>query len=363
MPGSIDEAGGAVETTIHEVAQRAGVSTATVSRSLRGRSGVSLETAKRVREIAEQMGYSASPLASRLASGHTRTVAVVLPYLDRWFYGEILGAAEPILRGAGLDLLLYRVGDADARHAHFSFQRLRKRVDGVLLVTLGLTDVEVEALRALGVPVGLVGFDVEGFESVRIDDVAAASTAVQHLLNLGHEQIGLICGNEEDQSMFTVARDRRFGYRAALEAAGIAPDPDLEISADFSAHGGLKAAAQLFGRRRRPSAIFAESDEMAFGAMSLLHRLGRRVPDDVSVIGFDDHPMAEVLDLTTMCQRVAEQGRLIAVRMVAALDDPRGAGTEPIHLAPELVVRKSTAARHTTRRRAPPGALYAKKAG
>ena len=135
-----------MEPTIEEVAWRAGVSTATVSRSLRGQDGVSLATAQRVRHVADEIGYAASPFASRLASGRAGTVAVVLPYLDRWFFGEILGAAEPVFRQAGLDLLLYHVGDVETRREYFSFRLLRKRVDGVLLVTLALTSHEVDAL-------------------------------------------------------------------------------------------------------------------------------------------------------------------------------------------------------------------------
>lgn len=138
---------GTVEATIEEVARTAGVSTATVSRSLRGMAGVSARTAERVRNVAEQIGYSVSPFASRLASGRAGTVAVILPYLDRWFFGEILGAAEPVFQEAGLDLLLYHVGDIEARRNYFSFHLLRKRVDGVLLVTLALLPSEIDALR------------------------------------------------------------------------------------------------------------------------------------------------------------------------------------------------------------------------
>ena len=284
-----------MEPTIEEVARRAGVSTATVSRSLRGRDGVSLTTAQRVRHVAAEIGYAASPFASRLASGRAGTVAVILPYLDRWFFGEILGAAEPVFREAGLDLLLYHVGDVETRREYFSFGLLRKRVDGVLLVTLALTPSEVDALRALSVPVCMVGVEVEGFSSVTIDDVSAAASAVQHVLNLGHKRVALISGDPEDSTMFTVPRDRRAGYRAVLEVGGIPLDPSLEVQGDFTAAGGQRAAAELFTRRRPPTAIFAESDEMAFGAIRTVSRLGLRVPEDVSVIGFDDHPLAEIL--------------------------------------------------------------------
>ncbi len=157
------------KTTIKEVADLAGVSPSSVSRSLRGVGGISASTTERIREAAEQLGYSVSPAAYRLATGRTGTVAVVMPYLTRWFYAEVLGGAEQVVREAGLDMILYHVGDTEMRQRYFSSGLLRKRVDGVLLVTLALTEPEVSALRALDVPVCMVGAEVPGFSSISID--------------------------------------------------------------------------------------------------------------------------------------------------------------------------------------------------
>jgi DNA-binding LacI/PurR family transcriptional regulator len=340
------------EPTIEEVARLAGVSIATVSRSLRGLDGASATTAERVRKVADQLGYAVSPFASRLASGRTSTVAVVVPYLDRWFFGEFLGGADQVFREAGFDLLLYHVDDADTRQQYFSFRLLQKRVDGVLLVTLALTAPEISVLRTLAVPVCMLGAEIDGFHTMTIDDVGAATSAVQHLINLGHERIAIISGDPDQTMRFTVPRDRRAGYRAALEAAGIALDPGLEAQGDFTARGGERATAQLFTRQRAPTAIFAESDEMAFGAIRTLARMGLRVPTDVSVVGFDDHPLAEYFDLTTISQSVREQGRAIAQQLVAALADP---DVQPAHIrAPtSLVVRGSTTVPDRLRRSPP----------
>ena len=162
------------KTTIKEVASLARVSPSSVSRSLRGIGGVSASTTERVREAAERLGYSVSPAAYRLATGRTGTVAIVMPYLTRWFYAELLGGAEQAIREAGLDLLLYHVGDTEMRQRYFSSGLLRKRVDGVLLVTLALTEPEIVGLKMLDVPVCMVGARVEGFSSIRIDDVESA---------------------------------------------------------------------------------------------------------------------------------------------------------------------------------------------
>jgi DNA-binding LacI/PurR family transcriptional regulator len=330
------------KTTIKEVASLAGVSPSSVSRSLRGVGGVSSSTTERVRAAAEHLGYSVSPAAYRLATGRTGTVAVVMPYLTRWFYAELLGGAEPTIREAGLDLLLYHMGDSEMRKRYFSSGLLRKRVDGVLLATLALTEPEVGALRALDVPVCMVGARVEGFSSVRIDDVDSASIAVQHLLNLGHERIAIISGDPNEPVHFTVPLPRRVGYRATLEAAGVTPNRELEAHGPFSIDGGDEATVQLLSRRVLPTAIFAECDEMAFGVLRALARVGLRVPADVSVIGFDDHPMASYFELTTISQDVRDQGRRIAEHLVDAVARAGEAPPLELHAPTRLVVRGTT---------------------
>jgi DNA-binding LacI/PurR family transcriptional regulator len=331
------------EVSIEQVARAAGVSSATVSRALRGRGGISPATTERVREVAERLGYAASPLASGLASGRAGSVAVVLPYLDRWYFVSVLSAAGQVLREAGLDVLLFHVGDSGLRHDYFSFGMLRKRVDGVLLLNLTLSEKETDALRGLGVPVCMVGYEVDGFHSVHIDDAAGASTAVQHLLNLGHERIAIISGDPSEPMACTAPQDRRAGYRRTLEAAGIAPDPGLEVYGDFTVEGGERATAELFGRPKPPTAIFSESDEMAFGAMKVLGRIGMSVPADISVVGFDNHQMAGYFDLTTIAQPVFEQGRIIARRLVDSIERPGEVTPEKIRTDTSLVIRGSTA--------------------
>jgi LacI family transcriptional regulator, repressor for deo operon, udp, cdd, tsx, nupC, and nupG len=330
------------KTTINEVARLAGVSPSSVSRSLRGLGGVSEETNRRIRAAADQLGYSVSPAASRLATGRTGTVAVVMPYLTRWFFAELLGGAEQEFREAGLDLLVYRVGDTAMRQRYFSSGLLRKRVDGVLLVTLALTEPEIAVLRGLDVPICMVGASVEGFSSIRIDDVESASKAVQHLVNLGHTRIGIISGDPNEPLHFTVPLERRAGYRSTLQAAGLEPEPDLEAHGAFTVRGGDEATVQLLSCRHPPTAIFAECDEMAFGALRALRRVGLRVPSDVSVIGFDDHPMAEYFDLTTMAQDVLAQGRQIAELLVGAVVGSAAAVPMSLSAPTRLIVRSTT---------------------
>ncbi len=325
--------------TIAAVAQLAGVSTATVSRALRGHQHVAEETRTRVADAARSLSYTASPSAASLRNGRTRTVGVVVPYVDRWFFGRIVGGAAPVLRAAGLDLLLYHLGDDAGRERFFTDLPLRRRVDAVLLLSIGTTAVETRALRSLDVPVAVVGVDGE-FPSVRIDDVAGAAKAVRYLVHLGHRDIGLISGGHSVEMGFLTPLRRRRGYLDVLGAADAPVDPELEADGGFTVTGGEHAMCQLLATRRRPTAVFAESDEMAFGALRALRHAGLRVPRDVSVVGFDDHDLAEALDLTTVAQPIREQGELAAQLLLSQL----GLGPAPAQntlLPTRLVIRAS----------------------
>lgn len=354
-------------TRIDDVARLAGVSTATVSRALRGLPTVSEETRRRVRLAAEQLGYTASPSASRLAGGKSGTVAVLVPRIGAWFPGVVVDAAEELLRPAGYDLLLQHVGGPE--HARQRLPRtadLPKRVDAVLLVG---TPALVSAApvfaapdyggrdRALpGVTVA-AGAPVPGWPSVGIDDVAAARVATEHLLKLGHQRIVCLSGDAADQFTRPADLDRRWGYREAMQAAGTPPEAILEVGARVGVDGGRQATASLLARTvTAPTAIMATCDEMAMGAMVALRRAGLRVPADVSVVGVDGHDFARVVGLSTVAQPAAELGRLAASTLLDRLaghtgghghghgHDGGGGGGEPQrHILPtRLIVRDST---------------------
>ncbi|MDF1604811.1 LacI family DNA-binding transcriptional regulator [Nocardioides sp. YIM 152315] len=332
-------------TSIKDVARDVEMSTATVSRALRGLAGVSGETRARVMESAQRLGYVPSPSAAGLASGQTRTVAVVVPRVTQWFFAAVVQGAEEVLRESGYDLLLYNLaGDASARHRVFETSLLTKRVDAVLVLSLKPSPDERERLSRLGRPVTIVGADMPGWATVRIDDREAAATATSHLVDLGHERIGYIGGATEGVLDFTAPSARLTGYRCVLEKAGVESDPCLEADGGFTIAGGQEAALSLLQRPDRPSAVFAASDEMAIGALRAARELGLRVPEDVSVVGIDDHEMARYFDLTTVAQPVHEQGRVAATQVLAALADDDWT-PEQVILPTELVVRRTTARR------------------
>jgi DNA-binding LacI/PurR family transcriptional regulator len=324
-----------------DVAARAGVSLATVSRALRGSPEVSAETRSRVLEAATSLSYVVSPAASRLASGRTATVGVVVPFITRWFFAEVVAGLEKGLHQAGMDVLLYNLGDADGRSRFFDRMPLRRRVDAVVILSLALDGCELDLVTGLGVPVVCVGMQVPGCSSVGIDDIDAARRAVRHLIELGHERIGMLRGAVEPNLGFTVPLDRHEGYLAAMAEAGL-DTAGLTASTPWGPDGGAHAMTELLALPQPPTAVFAESDEMAIGALRTLRRAGLRVPEQMSVIGFDDHDMADLLDLTTVWQGVHQQGATAAEMVLSGLAHP-DAPPRRVLLPTRLIVRQTTA--------------------
>ena len=333
-------------TSIHDLARETGVSTATVSRALRGLPRVSEDTRRRVVEAAVRLGYVPSPHAVGLASGgQTRTVAIVVLFVTRWFFATVISGAEQVLRERGYDVLLYNLDDdQEARRRVLGTHLLTKRVDAMLIVGLGPTPQEVHWLSNQGMPVVTVGARVAQWPSVRVDDELVARTAVEHLLELGHRRIAYV-GMLNDASLsLATPRARARGYRDTLRDAGIEPDPDLELEGGFTLEGGTSAGDRLLALSPRPTAVFCASDEMAFGVLRAARRKGLRVPEDLSVVGVDDHEMAALFDLTTVRQPVLEQGRL-AARHVLRLMAPQESDevvSDHVELGTELVVRGTT---------------------
>jgi LacI family transcriptional regulator, repressor for deo operon, udp, cdd, tsx, nupC, and nupG len=331
---------------IDEVARVAGVSTATVSRALSGAGHVSPTTRERVRRAARELGYVVSSSASGLATGRTRNVGVVIPFLNRWFFSSVLEGAESTLLTHGYDLTLYNLqGGGDERQTVFEHFLLRKRVDAVIAVSLELTPSEVSRLLAMNKPIVGVGGPLPGVRTLSVDDVEVSRMATEHLISLGHRRIAHIGGDDDHNHDFHVPTNRRVGYEAALTAAGLTSDPSLHAAGDFTIPGGYTSAKQLLADpANRPTAIFATSDEMAYGAILAARDLGLRVPQDLSVVGVDDHELSEFFGLTTVAQYPDLQGRLAAEILIEELN-PTPAPLPDINtpLQVDLVVRSSTA--------------------
>lgn len=330
--------------SILDVAALADVSPATVSRSLRGHRNVSAATRERVLAAAQQLDYTVSPHASGLASGRTGTVGIVVPFVNRWFFSNVVAAAYDVLTEAAYDVLLYHLQSRAARDRFFERMPLARRVDAVLTLAMPLSDEHMLALHALDIPLVVLGDTAAGASSVRIDDVEVGRKAVYHLLHQGHENIAMITSPPGDHELGSVSsRNRRDGYCAAMAAAGLERHESTLGGSVYGIEGGAQAMAELMARATLPTAVFAEYDELAIGAIRTLRQASVAVPGRLSVIGIDDHEMASVVDLTTFSQPVHEQGRA-AARLL--LDTIGGRQTEPVDMVMdvELVLRGSTAA-------------------
>jgi len=344
--GEATAGGAAPRASIVDVAQRAGVSVATVSRALRDMPNVSTSTRDRVLRAAQELQYAASPLASGLVTGRVRSVGVVLPYAGRWFFAEVIRGIEEALRDHGYDLVLHVVSDDQRRADFFESLPVRRRVDALLVVALPLLDHERDVLRRLGLPLAAVAEPIAGLHGEYIDNVAAAKLAVQHLVNLGHRRIASIGGDLHGPERFSVPALRSTGFRTAMDEAGLTRRPEWEVDGRFTARGGELAMTALLSQPGgRPSGVFCQSDEMAFGALKALRRSGLRCPEDVSIVGVDDHELSDIFDVTTVAQPVVAQGAAAARWVVARLErtaDPDAADAD-VSLHPvRLVLRGST---------------------
>jgi LacI family transcriptional regulator, repressor for deo operon, udp, cdd, tsx, nupC, and nupG len=328
---------------IEDVARLAGVSLATVSRALRGLPNVAEATRAAVQAAADELHYRPDPAAAQLASGRSNLVAVVVPILGGWYFAQVIRGVDAALTGSGLDLMVLGIADSDERARLLSGSHsIARRADAIILVDVAIGEDGQAALARLGLRVVAIGVGAPGALCVRIDDTEVGRLATSHLLELGHRRIGLIRGQDAYDLGFVPPILRRDGYVSALAEYGVALDADLELSGDFSIEGGRDAMLRLMSAADRPTGVFAMSDEMAFGAFKAAAELGLRVPDDVSIVGVDDHEFAEVVGLTTVRQAVIEHGARAAqfvIDLLAGRPVP-GSADEPV----SLVVRTSTGA-------------------
>ncbi|WP_454699989.1 LacI family DNA-binding transcriptional regulator, partial [Arthrobacter humicola] len=324
-----------------DVAREAGVSVSAVSRALAGGKGVSERTRLKIQQLSEQLGYVISPEASKLAGGRTGRVGLITPTINEWFYSAVIAGVAAELTAAGIDVLLYPLRNSDERRRFFEELPARRKVDAVINIAFPITEEEWERLDAMGVHAVVAGTNTPGRPSVGIDEELAARDAVNHLLGLGHRRIAMISAVDPEGTHYSADVGRERGYRSALAAAGIDADEELVVPVPWGIDGGAQGMDKILTLSRLPTAIFAFSDEVAYGALQSLRRSGLRVPQDMSIIGIDDHPMAETMDLTTVHQTPFEQG-VLAGRLSLSLINGGESPDQQIVCPANLVVRRST---------------------
>ena len=328
----------AARTTLAAIAAQAGVSTATVSKVLNGRSDVATATRDRVHRILVESNYVPQKRSSDV-------VDLIFSELDSPWAVEILRGVERHMSAHGRAVAVSAVsGDGPTRPPSWTGTIARQHPAGVLLVTSQLTTRQWRQLHAQGIP--LVVIDPANIPDPELPSVGATNwaggiAATEHLLQQGHKRIAAISGPEE----YLCSRARIDGYRHALEQNGHRFDPALVRWGDFRQEGGYHWASDLLGRRSPPTAIFAGNDQQALGVYEAARQLGLAIPRDLSVVGFDDLPLARWLPppLTTVCQPLADMGAM-AAEMLLRLMDNRPLPIRRVELATELVVRESTEA-------------------
>jgi LacI family repressor for deo operon, udp, cdd, tsx, nupC, and nupG len=336
--------GGHSGVSIEDVAAAAGVSTATVSRAVRGLPRVSPATREKILEVAGALGYVASSSASGLATGRTKTIGVLAPFVSRWFFSKAIEGADRELHARQYNLSLFNLGGHGSnRERLFSKTMVYKQIDALLVLCMALTPDELDHLQKIDIPLIVVGGHVEECAYVGIDDYAASSAAVRHLIDLGHRDIALLHGDDETDLNFDVPRVRILAFTDVMAAEGLPMRPEWDEWGDFTVRSGQEAFRRLWASPApKPTAIFCASDEMAMGVIFEAARAGVRVPEDLSVVGIDDHDFADAMGLTTVRQRPDEQAEL-ATKML--LDELNGvAGAVRSAVAPhQLIVRRTTA--------------------
>lgn len=330
-------------TTIDDVAASLGMSTATVSRALRGLPGVAEQTRERVAVTAKKLGYVPSSAASGLASGRTMAMGVLVPVIDRWFFSAVLEGVDRRLRAAGYDLILFSLGgDGINRDRVFHRSILRKRIDALLVMSMHLTEEERKAVQQLDYPTIVVGGAVQGVRHVGIDDARAARDAVGHLIERGHTRIAHMRGGGSFDIDFEVPRIREEAFRQVMGEQGLPVREDWQAFGDFRFNTSRDSALELLrDSSDRPTAVFCSSDEMAFGVLKAAQELGIRVPSELSVIGIDDHEFAGAMGLTTIRQHPEEQGAFAAGLLLGELLTGAPADYPPVR-PHALVERAST---------------------
>jgi LacI family repressor for deo operon, udp, cdd, tsx, nupC, and nupG len=338
------DGGSTGEVNMADVARQAGVSIATVSRALRDVPGVSQQTRERIRQIADDLAYVISPEASALSSGHTGRVAIVLPRLDTWFYSTMLATMEPTLRAADLDMLVYQVDGEEQRVRFLHDLPARRKADAVILTALPMAAEEMERLDLMGVHVVVAGGRLRDYPHVSVDDLHVSRMAVEHLLDLGHRRIGMIRTSDTDGVTWSSDVLRAQGWRDTLATAGCRAGDELLVTETWGPDAGARGLSHLVELAEPPTAVFAYSDEIAFAVIARAHELGIRVPEELSVIGIDGHPFGEVLGVSTVDQRVADQAAAAAIMAVRLVRGEAEVEAAEVIVAPRLVLRRTTAA-------------------
>ncbi|NCF65505.1 MAG: substrate-binding domain-containing protein [Chloroflexi bacterium] len=332
----------ATTVTIRDVAKRAGVGVGTVSRVLNDSDAVRETTRHKVQAAIEALNYSPSPVARYLSRGKSMAIGVIVPFFTNASVVKRLQGIVSVLAGSEYDLVLFDVENTENRDVLLTNILRRKMVDGLLIVSLRPTDSDMEQFLEAAIPSVIVDASHPQLNSIVVDNVQGGRTATQHLIDLGHVKIGYISDFPDNPFNLSPVHDRHLGYLQAIQEVGIPYRPTYYREGSLDSQEACYLAEELLTLPDPPTAIFAYSDMQAIGVLEAARDLGLRVPEDLSVIGYDDIEAAEYLRLTTMRQSLFDSGVKGAKLLLDVMEDLLPQPQEII-LPTELVIRSSTA--------------------
>jgi LacI family transcriptional regulator len=289
--------------------------------------------------VMDELGYRPSSTARNLSLGRTQTLGVIAPFFTSPSVVERLRGIDDVIGDSAYDLTLFNIETLEQRHAALRRFARRTRIDGVIVISLPLTAAEARVIARDGLPAVLVDAANSQLPHVAIDDVEGGAIATRHLLDAGHQQIAFVGDVKDIEFGFASSERRLEGFQAALRDAGVPVPPGYVKRGPFGRASASRLARQLLALRRRPTAIFAASDVQAFGVLDAAARAGLAVPEDLSVIGFDDIELASAIGLTTVRQPLRESGQAGARLLLSALD---GGAEGAVELPGLAVVKRRT---------------------
>jgi len=297
-----------VPATIHDVAKKAGVGIGTVSSVLNNSRPVNEQTRKKVLEAVKELDFVPNFSGRRLSMGKTHTIGVVIPFFTIASQVERLRGVMSVIAGSEYDISLYTVETITQRNKILQTVPRRGRIDGLLIFSLNPTETDLQRIRQERVPTVLVEATYPNLSYISLDDISAARIAVEHLIDLGHQKIAYVSDYLDDPFGSFFSRNRYIGYCQALEAAGLPIRPKYHRQGWFGREEGRQMASDLLVQPDPPTAIFAFSDELALGILEAARALNLDIPNDLSVVGYDDIELASFAQLTTIRQNLFESG-------------------------------------------------------
>ncbi|MBT9170163.1 MAG: Catabolite control protein A [Actinobacteria bacterium] len=328
--------------TIIDVAKRAGVSKSTVSKILTDKPYVSHETREKVMKAIAELGYRPNAIARSLVRNVTKTIGLIISDITNPFFPEIVRGIEDKASEMGYNIFICNSDAKVEREEAYLELLLEKRVDGIIFTSARITDTRIADLRRHNFPFILVSRTLPDVQTdyVVVDNRAGAYLAVEHLISLGHQRIAHITGPKDASG----ALDRLWGYQKAMADHGLKTDAELVKEGDFREQGGYLATKELLSLSSAPTAIFAANDFIAIGALQAINEAGLEVPEDISLVGFDNIHLAGLtrINLTTINQPRYKMGLMATEVLIERIEGKRGPGPVQLVLEPELVIRSST---------------------